>query len=1343
MEWPKYVTVHYADANGNAVASDTMAAIYEGTNAVQAQPYDLQPNYVAAEEGKTEIVIADSNGDLDKSEVVFVYNYVAPVEWPKYVTVHYRAEDGTEVAGDTLAAVYEGTNTIYASPVALPENYAPLNENDSETVTALSDGTLDKNEITFIYIYEEPVPAVEWPVYITVRYMSADGTVQVAGDTLYALYEGANEVRPTPNDLLPDYVPDDENAYELVMVDEFGNPDQELITFYYHYNAPVQKVEWPKYVTVQYYNEEDGIRIADDTQQAVYAGENTVYPAPVNLPENYYSTNESLTVIGYEDGTLSQNVVMFTYYYEAPEAVVTPEPVVLPQTVTVRYMTMNGNEIATAQSVLCEAGETLIPCAPDTLPEGYRCLDDAPVAVFVDANGASTYTVTFYYEAIETPAPVTEVPVTPTPAPVTDAPVTATPLPPYLTVKVRYVNLDTGIDFYTTAAMCTVGAGSVISVEQDKVPVGYEVKGESTVVVNITNDGVISPNEVVFYFSAKTGTISVYYKAEDGTDIAKPQLKICEQGSNVITAAPEDLLDGYELDNSKNGMTATVTMSGDTLTPEYVIFWYKPIVIATETPAPVYDAQPMDTYARPKSDTINFRATPTTEDANNKIGIVTREDVAHVMGKVTTGSNEIWYLVEVNGVVGYLKENVVSLLSDAEIDAYLGITPTPMPATPTPVPVVTPDISGGIYTWGYTTVNSLNLRQTPSKNGKVVQQVDKNRKVWVMDASEEEDGIWYHVLYNSKEAYVLSKYVQLYSYSESEAIQNSLKSPAPTMPSVTAVVTIAPTYTPVPTPFVQETENVTVPPVIATETPQPYQGYALTVQRTALRSYTDTGDSGIITILDDSTLMLIVEQVWQDGELWDSVDAPATGYEGYIQDRYLRHIGNDEARFYLDRINNMATATPTITTPTPAPYTGYYTTKGVVALRSFASDTAYIQTMLTENTACFVVEQNYSGGEAWNAVQVADMYGYIRADQLRPMTSTEIEMYLSSLRTATPAIVIATPVPVTEESDSSYGYINTNLVRLRRTAGTNGDVMNYLDQYEFVLVMGDTNVNGEKWYHVMADGKEGYVSGKYLTVLKVNEIEGFLNSPEYQSTQREENIQQTQNNIQSWEDFNVNNNGVLPGTVTVNATYVPFNPYTPTPLPEIIATAIPTVMPTETPFVATTPTPGQAFVNPTYADLPNSENKNEDNGSALGLVLGIGAVLMIGGGAGTYAYVMHSRNKRRRAAVRAQQARQTRSAAQTPQQRPAAPQQTAQQQSVYRNYAPQQGNAAPRPYAAPAQPQNPVVNPAANPAAPVNPYARPAQNTNAGGYQAPVSMPAQNPEGYPDTPVRHRGDRNK
>ena len=238
------------------------------------------------------------------------------------------------------------------------------------------------------------------------------------------------------------------------------------------------------------------------------------------------------------------------------------------------------------------------------------------------------------------------------------------------------------------------------------------------------------------------------------------------------------------------------------------------------------------------------------------------------------------------------------------------------------------------------------------------------------------------------------------------------------------------------------------------------------------------------------------------------------------------------------------------------------------------------------------------------------------------------------------------PGPAGQDTLSSYGYINADVVRLRKEASTDSATLKNMNRNAFALVLGSVQQPDGTWYRINQGGTEGYVMGKFLNILPLNQLTQYLQSTEYQNANNvAAPAQGTKPSLTSVEDFNT---GVWLNPALAQASYEPFNP---------LASATPAVETIQS------PTPGpedesgfQVEASPsadpfaTFEPLSTEAPRKEGGSFPFGW-LAVGIIGVLGGG-GYYAYRMYQENQRR-AAQRAAQRRQQ--AQQPPQVRPGQP----------------------------------------------------------------------------------------
>ena len=137
-----------------------------------------------------------------------------------------------------------------------------------------------------------------------------------------------------------------------------------------------------------------------------------------------------------------------------------------------------------------------------------------------------------------------------------------------------------------------------------------------------------------------------------------------------------------------------------------------------------------------------------------------------------------WYYVDYNGVKGYLRSDVVTVLDTVVTTGSPYTTATPAPATAVPAVTATP-APETVITVGHvqTIMTGCNLRSTPG--GSVIRQIGKGVTLPFLLKPVKKDGYtWYYVDANGTRGYLRNDVVKVLDTSET--------TPTPAVPSVTA-----------------------------------------------------------------------------------------------------------------------------------------------------------------------------------------------------------------------------------------------------------------------------------------------------------------------------------------------------------------------------------------------------------------------------------------------------------------------------------------------------------------------------------------------------------------------------
>ena len=1236
------VTVQYVDETGKAFNSFSQECP-AGQSTIYAQNvegYDLDASYP----DHIDVTVTADGANISEA----VFHYVRQVRNIN-VPVYYRNAEGGNLADPSAWQCKPGENTVPALPIA---GYTA--DTQAQTVTVTADGAVPA-EVVFIYspvpatdapATETPVPATETPVPATETPVPATETPVPATETPVPATDTPAPTAAVVNTTVP-----------VIYVDQKGT---EILR----------------------------------TEAAVSTGENLVQVNADLISATYDRSGEtSVRVMVDENGVCDPAQVVFTF--------------IGPVDITVYYRDYQENNVASPQTVRCVPGVNPITPKPEDLLPGFILADSNLKYVTVDQNGADESEIVFRYGVqVENP----------------DGP-TPTPEPRLALVTVEYRTTTGDAPFYVDSTVKCFTGENTVTANSAYVPEGYKAEGDTSARVVVDENGVATPATVVFLYNVSdmTRSVMVYYRDSAGKNVTEPQSVPIKVGNRQITADTAHIPAGWQI--AGEGVQPVRLDENGVLTPEYIVFTLQEIPATPKPSVQDYTLYDMDAYCYPKADGTPVRSLP--EDGENGVlATANQRDVIHIEGYVINSQNETWYVVTVGDQTGFVRDSQVRVLSQAEVDALFG---TPKPVTPTPIPETPIPDGAYIDRWGSLNADSVNFRVDTSVRSESLGRYGKNQKIFIYDSITVNDEKWYRASLNGRDGFMMAKYIDLLSAADSDAYQQSLSSPMP----VRTLKPTDPPATPTPTP-VPVTPTPTQSP---TPTPPAYTGYALTMRAVDLRTGVTVSDTTLST-LSANTLLYLYGQAYVNGVCWNSAEALVNHASGYVQDDALRRISAEEAAPYLAALQpKTPTPAPTIR---PEPYSGYAVTKGGnVMVRNYADEKAEIAQVLSEGEVVWVMSQEYVAGSSfyWEVVQAGKVFGYVRSDQLRMMEPAEQAIYEQNLRTPMPTVeYLATPVPVTQSSMSSYGYVTTNNVRLRSAAGTQSTQIRMMNQYAFALVLGTETVNGQTWYHINQSGTEGYVMGNYFKVLSLGELSEFLTSDAYR--QAAANTAETTggsahattgSGITSVEDFN---SGVWKNPTLVNVTYEPFSNIIATPTPDVEQVPTVSLAPSASPTV--TPTESPAPLATTGLTEFTTPAPNTSGGGSGWLWAGLAAAVVAAGG-GAYGYSIYRANQRRAAQRAAQRRRQQQQAqAASPYARPTTQQAAQQTQQVQRAQYPA------------ASQQTSVFTPPRSQAAPQQPDATrrvPTQNAPASSTPSSGSTgAAQQPAG---SPRRRRSDKHQ
>ena len=552
------ITVYYQTEDGSSLGGTTVTIASNNGDTIYAQVIN---GYQLVSEGSVYVTV-DGNGNPSQNPVIFTY---CALPQSADITVYYQTEDGSSLGGTTVTIASNNGDTIYAQEI----NGYQLVSEGSVYVTVDGNGNPSQNPVIFTY------RALPQSADITVYYQTEDGsslggtTVTIAsnsGSDIYAqdisgyqvigdssayvtvdAYGNSSQnpviftyrVLPQSADITVYYQTEDGSSlsgttvtiasnsgsdiyaqeisgYQIVgesniyvTVDAYGNPSQNPVVF--TYRALPQSVD----ITV-YYQTEDGASLGGTTLTIASNSGSDIYAQEIS---GYQVVGDSSAYVTVDDyGNPSQNPVVFTYR-ELPQSA----------DITVYYQAEDGSSLGgTTVTIASNSGSDIY--AQDI--SGYQVVGESSVYVTVDAYGnPSQNPVIFTYHALPQSAEIT-----------------------------IYYQAEDGSSLGGTIVTIASGSGDTIYAQEIS---GYQLIGESSVIVTVDAYGNPSVNPVIFNYRAlpESAEVLILYTLPDGTEINRTTLAIARGESRTITP---DLLNGYQLvAGTETQFTVTVDALGN------------------------------------------------------------------------------------------------------------------------------------------------------------------------------------------------------------------------------------------------------------------------------------------------------------------------------------------------------------------------------------------------------------------------------------------------------------------------------------------------------------------------------------------------------------------------------------------------------------------------------------------------------------------------------------------------------------------------------------------------------------------------------------------------------------
>lgn len=466
------VPIQYIDESG-ALVYQTSVSLSTSQNVFAFM--NLVPGYTLT--SASSVYVNVRNGRATPSVVTFrVTRTATPTPVPQITyTVRYKFGN-TFVASHNIYLPYGQTTTVHADQSVYGANFV-LNGPSTIRVTVSASGVAEPQIAVFNVIPRATaVPTAVPQINVPVRYQTNTDTIHTTSVSLPV--GGTTYVYADEKVYAGKYQLIGSNVQEVtVTANGIANPSIIIFNLARYATAtPVPDAA----VTVRYVDVYTGAQI-HATQQMCPAGATTMIYADRAVYEGRYviqgSDWASVTVSA--QGIASPSVVTFSL---APVATPTPVPAA-DASVQVWYMV--GDQRINGYTEMCPVNAVTTIYADAAIYQGrYTLLGDEAISVTVDASGhASPDPVIFYLTPLVTPIPSFEVP-----------------------VQVEYRSGNQLV--YSATLMLTTNRQHTIIAESAVYVGEYYLTGDDHVVVNVTEDGTVSPNPVIFYLAPMSAPIN-------------------------------------------------------------------------------------------------------------------------------------------------------------------------------------------------------------------------------------------------------------------------------------------------------------------------------------------------------------------------------------------------------------------------------------------------------------------------------------------------------------------------------------------------------------------------------------------------------------------------------------------------------------------------------------------------------------------------------------------------------------------------------------------------------------------------------------------------------------------
>ena len=741
------VTVGYFDTYGNEIAKAQTVTLETGVHQLTPDHGHVPSGYELASDAAITVEVYE-NGTFSPQEVAFYYRQTQAEGPLATVTVYYKDDRGKEIASSQTLSLSDGTHVIKADPADLPAGYVLFSGMESETKVIVRNGVPTKTQVVFYYQKTQQADTVfTLPVY----YYDTLGN-PVATTQYVQIAAGTYNIQASPADLPQGYelMMD---AVQTVVVNADGSTDPEEIAFYYR--APEKKA-----AIIVNYVDESGRAIADPFTLELATGYHNVKADASRVPSGYDPDSATpVQVYVSREGEASPAQVTLAF-----ARLVYETPIPVGETVY-RYANVTGNSVALRSEPSTSRKDTVLKrvklgAKVYVLEELYNDKNEVWARVIVD--GQEGYMMSSFleimtqegsdaYAAGSTPAP------TFTPEP------TASPTP-------------TSVPTATPTEEPTQDPVELITPPPTEVPTLEPLPTESA---TPTASPSPTPSPAPYTGYALTTRATALRTGISSSDMTIMQNLAANELVSVVNQVADPVTgEVWSIVSTLNRQAGFVPHSAlrlitDREAEPYLLYWQEqnktpePTELVTATPEPIQ----LEGYGVVLGDEVPFRQMAS--EYSRIIDNLAAGTIVYITGQ-TLADGQYWHSVNYEGYWGYIRTDLVRMLTIAEEEAYLD----QLHATPTPEPVTTnlPFDANGLSSYGYVDGSSVNWRQSPSVKA---QNVEGRRELkryafCLVLGTEYVNGVtWYKVSYGDQTGYLHGDFFRQMTISELEEFLGS------------------------------------------------------------------------------------------------------------------------------------------------------------------------------------------------------------------------------------------------------------------------------------------------------------------------------------------------------------------------------------------------------------------------------------------------------------------------------------------------------------------------------------------------------------------------------------------